>query len=126
MLLENEAALTNTDNIWSVRLGAQDSGFSFLQHGFEFRTDYQKNTTLMDNSGQRGVVEIIIEPLTGAQVLGTKQKGYWVIPFCGFCFLHQLHFLESFKTLNRVRLVLSKSSVGSVYRGIVITVKTGV
>ena len=43
MLLENEAALTNTVLKWRVRLEAQDSGFSFLQHGFEFRTRY-KNT----------------------------------------------------------------------------------
>ena len=27
----------------SVRLEAQDSGFSFLQHGFEFRTEYNFN-----------------------------------------------------------------------------------
>ena len=43
MLLENEAALTNTVLKWRVRLEAQDSGFSFLQHGFEFRTEYNFN-----------------------------------------------------------------------------------
>ena len=45
MLLENEAALTNTVLKWRVRLEAQDSGFSFLQHGFEFRTEYQKENS---------------------------------------------------------------------------------
>ena len=44
MLLQNEAALTNTVLKWRVRLEAQDSGFSFLQHGFEFRTRYKKET----------------------------------------------------------------------------------
>ena len=78
MLLENEAALTNTVLKWRVRLEAQDSGFSFLQHGFEFRTRYK------------------VQPSVGAHIGGTKPQGCWVTIKLGFCFLHQLQLLNCY------------------------------